>query len=166
MVSENNLLGIGLILWIKDEKMMTEYNRVSDLCHFIKENSKSKENSSQEENFLNENADGDVGSCVVLECHVGHTNSRAKIAQKQPRIYSTEKPGSVCCLLLLVKCLDLLINICIIGLNSLDFQIRKHLKWSLLDREAIILIFIQLLIIHKVSNVHKMTKAIHLKTAG
>lgn len=112
--------------------MTTEYNHVSDLCRFTKEKCESKDPSEQEENFLNEN----VGSCVVPaveECGVGQTNSRAKIAQNQPRVSSSEKPRSVYCLLLPVKCLDLLINICIIGLNSLNFHIRKHLKWSRLD---------------------------------
>ena len=110
---------------MRDEKTEQSVGLTDD----SQDNSKSDQNAEQEENFLNQNALGDLAD----ECRVGRTtNSGGKIAQKQPTISSTGKPRCVCCLLVLVKCLDLFINVSIIGLNSLNFQIRKHLKCSCL----------------------------------
>ena len=59
------------------------------------------------------------------ECLVELENSRVKSREEPEKNSSSERTRCGSCLLFFVKCLDLLININIIGLNFLNFKIRN-----------------------------------------
>ena len=59
------------------------------------------------------------------ECLVELENSRVKSREEPEKNSSSERTCCGSCLLFFVKCLDLLININIIGLNFLNFKIRN-----------------------------------------
>ena len=59
------------------------------------------------------------------ECLVQLENSRGEMSEEAEKNSSSRRRRCSSCLLFLVKCLDLLINVNIIGLNYLNFTIRN-----------------------------------------
>ena len=59
------------------------------------------------------------------ECLVELENSRGEMSEEAEKNSSSRRRRCSSCLLFLVKCLDLLINVNIIGLNYLNFTIRN-----------------------------------------
>ena len=90
-----------------------------------------KKQSGGDENFRNDldEAPDEVTvshlSSLNDECLVELENSRVKSREEPEKNSSSERTRCGSCLLFLVKCLDLLININIIGLNFLNFKIRN-----------------------------------------
>ena len=77
-----------------------------------------KKESKENDNFLKEEMLSDMTK-LPDECLTDLESSRGEITEEPQRT------GCGSCLLFLVKCLDLLINISIIGLNYLNFTIRN-----------------------------------------
>ena len=98
----------------------------SDRCRITINHFELKKESEEDENFLNA---GEVMvsdlSDLCDECLVDLDNSRGEIAEEPKKISSSTRTRCSSCLLFFVKCLDLLININIIGLNYLNFTIRN-----------------------------------------
>ena len=90
-----------------------------------------KKQSEEDENLLNAHyeAPGEVMvshlSDLREECLVSLENSRGEMTEEPEKISSSSRTRCSSCVLILVKCLDLLININIIGFNYLNFTIRN-----------------------------------------
>ena len=103
----------------------------SDRCRITINHFELKKESEEDENFLNAHyeAPGEVMvsdlSDLRDECLVDLDNSRGEITEEPKKISSSTRTRCSSCLLFFVKCLDLLININIIGLNYLNFTIRN-----------------------------------------
>ena len=121
-----------------------------------------KKESEEEENFLKDHQEA-PGEVILSDlANVELESSRGEMTEEPQKNSLSTRTKCGSCLLFLVKCLDLLININIIGLNYLNFTIRNiwNVHFSIIELKIIFEFNV------KQSNVYQVFLAIRWKTIG